>query len=195
MKEKILDEVTFYETILGSNFTPSTSCPPPKPAPPSFPNSPVTAGISPIKASPSVVGASIASSVPSIPASAVGKKLRLTFRLEKHYGNTHTHTTDVRYRVLCICVSIDLAVVHLIRKASCTGYFDGTINAIGFTNQGIPSVASVAPLNTNPMPLAAFNMTQALPTQPLCTGMVAPPGVTGIHTVVPPIGSINTGTY
>ncbi|XP_025153688.1 intersectin-2 isoform X3 [Harpegnathos saltator] len=113
---------------IGSNFTPATGGPPPKPAPPSFPNSPVTAGISPMKIPSSVVGASVASSVSPIPASAVG----------------------------------------------------------------IPTVAPIAPLNTNPMPMTAFNMTQALPSQPLPTGMVAP--MTGIHTVVPPIGSINTGT-
>lgn len=59
---------------------------------------------------------------------------------------------------------------------------------------GMPPVASIAPLNTNPVPIAAFNMAQPLPTQPLCTAMVAP--ITGIpSTIVPSIGSINTGTY
>ncbi|XP_014470507.1 PREDICTED: intersectin-1 isoform X2 [Dinoponera quadriceps] len=60
---------------------------------------------------------------------------------------------------------------------------------------GIPTVASIVPFDTNPMPMTAFNMTQALPTQPLCTAVAS---MTGIHTVVPPppppIGSINTGT-
>ncbi|XP_025267862.1 intersectin-2 isoform X7 [Camponotus floridanus] len=60
---------------------------------------------------------------------------------------------------------------------------------------GIPSVAPIAPLNTNPVPMAAFNMTQPLPTQPLGivnTGMVAP--MPGVSSMVPSIGSINTGT-
>ncbi|GAB1868196.1 Intersectin-1 [Camponotus japonicus] len=60
---------------------------------------------------------------------------------------------------------------------------------------GIPSVASIAPLNTNPVPMAAFNMTQPLPTQPLGivnAGMVAP--MTGVSSMIPSIGSINTGT-
>ncbi|KAK1128818.1 hypothetical protein K0M31_019963 [Melipona bicolor] len=39
-------------TLPGANFSPATSGPPPKPAPPSFPNSPVAAGISPVKAAP-----------------------------------------------------------------------------------------------------------------------------------------------
>lgn len=41
--------------------------------------------------------------------------------------------------------------------------------------------------------MAAFNMAQALPTQPLCAGMVIP--MTGIHTVVSSVGSINTGIH
>ncbi|XP_011861112.1 PREDICTED: intersectin-1 isoform X2 [Vollenhovia emeryi] len=60
---------------------------------------------------------------------------------------------------------------------------------------GIPSVAPIAPLNTTPRPMAAFNMAQPMPTQPLGmvgAGMVAP--MTGIPSMVPPIGSINTGT-
>lgn len=113
--------------LIGSNFAATTSGPPPKPAPPSFPNSPV--GISPIKVPPSVVGTSVVSSIP--PVSGIG----------------------------------------------------------------IPSVASIAPLNTNPVPMAAFNMTQPLPTQPLGivnAGMVAP--MTGVSSMIPSIGSINTGT-
>ncbi|XP_018365606.1 PREDICTED: intersectin-1 isoform X10 [Trachymyrmex cornetzi] len=58
---------------------------------------------------------------------------------------------------------------------------------------GIPSVAPIAPLNTTPVPMAAFNMAQ--PTQPLGmvnAGMVA--SMTGIPSMVPSIGSINTGT-
>ncbi|XP_025267863.1 intersectin-1 isoform X8 [Camponotus floridanus] len=113
--------------LIGSNFAATTSGPPPKPAPPSFPNSPV--GISPIKVPPSVVGTSVVSSIP--PVSGIG----------------------------------------------------------------IPSVAPIAPLNTNPVPMAAFNMTQPLPTQPLGivnTGMVAP--MPGVSSMVPSIGSINTGT-
>ncbi|XP_018398638.1 PREDICTED: intersectin-1 isoform X5 [Cyphomyrmex costatus] len=60
---------------------------------------------------------------------------------------------------------------------------------------GIPSVAPIAPLNTTPVPMAAFNMAQPMPTQPLgmvSAGMVAP--MTGIPSMVPSIGSINTGT-
>jgi len=57
----------------------------------------------------------------------------------------------------------------------------------------MPPVASIAPLNTNPVPMAAFNITQPLPTQPLASAMVAP--ITSIPTIVPSIGSINTGIY
>ncbi|XP_011639535.1 intersectin-1 isoform X5 [Pogonomyrmex barbatus] len=61
---------------------------------------------------------------------------------------------------------------------------------------GIPSVAPIAPLNTTPVPMAAFNMAPPIPTQPLgmvnAGGMVAP--MTGIPSMVPSIGSINTGT-
>ncbi|KAG5347923.1 ITSN2 protein, partial [Acromyrmex charruanus] len=60
---------------------------------------------------------------------------------------------------------------------------------------GIPSVAPIAPLNTTPVPIAAFNMAQPMPTQPLGmvnAGMVA--SMTGIPSMVPSIGSINTGT-
>ncbi|KMQ96409.1 intersectin-2-like isoform x4 protein [Lasius niger] len=108
--------------LIGSNFAATTSGPPPKPAPPSFPNSPV--GISPMKIPPPVIGTSVASSVP--PVSGIG----------------------------------------------------------------IPSVAPVAPLNTNPVPMAAFNMTQ--PLGMVNAGMVAP--MTGVSNMVPSIGSINTGT-
>lgn len=44
--------------------------------------------------------------------------------------------------------------------------------------------------------MAAFNMTQPLPTQSLGmvnAAMIAP--MTGVSSMVPPIGSINTGTY
>jgi hypothetical protein len=44
--------------------------------------------------------------------------------------------------------------------------------------------------------MAAFNMAQPLPAQPLgmvTTGMVAP--ISGIPSMVPSIGSINTGMY
>ncbi|XP_071643999.1 intersectin-1 isoform X4 [Temnothorax longispinosus] len=67
-----------------------------------------------------------------------------------------------------------------------------SISAAGI---GIPSVAPIAPLNTTPIPMAAFNMAQSMPTQPLgmvSAGMVAP--MTGIPSMVPSIGSINTGT-
>ncbi|KYN36796.1 Intersectin-1 [Trachymyrmex septentrionalis] len=60
---------------------------------------------------------------------------------------------------------------------------------------GIPSVAPIAPLNTTPVPMTAFNMAQPMPTQPLGmvnAGMVA--SMTGIPSMVPSIGSINTGT-
>ncbi|XP_070527268.1 intersectin-1 isoform X5 [Cardiocondyla obscurior] len=61
---------------------------------------------------------------------------------------------------------------------------------------GISSVAPIAPLNTTPIPMAAFNMTQPIPTQSLGmvnAGMIAP--ITGIPSMVPSsIGSINTGT-
>lgn len=57
-------------------------------------------------------------------------------------------------------------------------------------------MAPIAPLNTTPILMAAFNMAQPMPTQPLgmvSAGMVAP--MTGIPNMVPPIGSINTGLY
>ncbi|XP_072755931.1 intersectin-1 [Anoplolepis gracilipes] len=70
-----------------------------------------------------------------------------------------------------------------------------SVPSIPVSGIGIPSVASIAPLNTNPVPMAAFNMAQPLPTQPLGmvnAGIVAP--MTGVSSMVPPIGSINTGT-
>ncbi|XP_028046441.1 intersectin-1 isoform X3 [Monomorium pharaonis] len=118
-------------TNIGNNFAPTTGGPPPKPAPPSFPNSPVTVGISPMKVTTSVVGPTVVSSSPSVPASGIG----------------------------------------------------------------ISSVAPIAPLNTTPVPIAAFNMAQPMPTQPLSmvsAGMVAP--MADIPSMVPSIGSINTGT-
>ncbi|XP_018365604.1 PREDICTED: intersectin-1 isoform X8 [Trachymyrmex cornetzi] len=119
---------TAGNTLIGNNFTATTGGgPPPKPAPPSFPNSPT--GISPMKVTTSVVGPAVVSASPSIPAPGIG----------------------------------------------------------------IPSVAPIAPLNTTPVPMAAFNMAQ--PTQPLGmvnAGMVA--SMTGIPSMVPSIGSINTGT-
>ncbi|XP_018398634.1 PREDICTED: intersectin-1 isoform X2 [Cyphomyrmex costatus] len=121
---------TAGSTLIGNNFTATTGGgPPPKPAPPSFPNSPT--GISSMKVTTSVVGSAIVSASPSMPAPGIG----------------------------------------------------------------IPSVAPIAPLNTTPVPMAAFNMAQPMPTQPLgmvSAGMVAP--MTGIPSMVPSIGSINTGT-
>lgn len=57
-------------------------------------------------------------------------------------------------------------------------------------------MAPIAPLNTTPIPMAAFSMAQPMPTQPLgmvSAGIVAP--MSGVPSMVPPIGSINTGTY
>ncbi|XP_032679451.1 intersectin-2 isoform X3 [Odontomachus brunneus] len=67
-----------------------------------------------------------------------------------------------------------------------------SVPSVSASTVGIPTVASIASLNTNPISMTAFNMAQALPTQPLCTGVVAP--MSGTHTVMPTIGSINTGT-
>ncbi|XP_047345597.1 intersectin-1 isoform X12 [Vespa velutina] len=55
-----------------------------------------------------------------------------------------------------------------------------------------PAVAPIAPLNTNPTPIAAFGMGQTMPMQPLCTGMVAP--MTGGSTIIPSIAPMATGT-
>jgi len=58
-------------------------------------------------------------------------------------------------------------------------------------------VAPIAPLNTTPVPIAAFNVAQPMPTQPLgivSAGMQVAP-MTGIPSMVPSIGSINTGMY
>lgn len=55
-------------------------------------------------------------------------------------------------------------------------------------------MAPIAPLNTTPVPMAAFNMAQSMPAQPLGmvgAGMVAP--MPGIPSMVPSIGSMNTG--
>ncbi|XP_035731278.1 intersectin-1-like isoform X3 [Vespa mandarinia] len=57
---------------------------------------------------------------------------------------------------------------------------------------GAPAVAPIAPLNTNPTPIAAFGMGQTMPMQPLCTGMVAP--MTGGSTIIPSIAPMATGT-
>ncbi|XP_047345708.1 intersectin-1 isoform X20 [Vespa velutina] len=60
------------------------------------------------------------------------------------------------------------------------------------TLPGAPAVAPIAPLNTNPTPIAAFGMGQTMPMQPLCTGMVAP--MTGGSTIIPSIAPMATGT-
>ncbi|OAD53884.1 Intersectin-2, partial [Eufriesea mexicana] len=57
---------------------------------------------------------------------------------------------------------------------------------------GIPTVAPIAPLNTNPTPIAAFGMGQTMSMQPLCTGMVAP--MSASSTIVPSVASMPTGT-
>ncbi|XP_014616737.1 PREDICTED: intersectin-1 isoform X1 [Polistes canadensis] len=57
---------------------------------------------------------------------------------------------------------------------------------------GAPAVAPIAPLNTNPTPIAAFGMGQTMPMQPLCTGMVAP--MTGGSTIMSSIPPLATGT-
>ncbi|XP_046814366.1 intersectin-1 isoform X9 [Vespa crabro] len=59
-------------------------------------------------------------------------------------------------------------------------------------SEGAPAVAPIAPLNTNPTPIAAFGMGQTMPMQPLCTGMVAP--MTGGSTIIPSIAPMATGT-
>ena len=68
----------FYKhnyVFLGANFSPATSGPPPKPAPPSFPNSPVAAGISPVKVAPVSSTAVVPPGQPmqSMTTSAMGK--------------------------------------------------------------------------------------------------------------------------
>ncbi|XP_076246231.1 dynamin associated protein 160 isoform X2 [Calliopsis andreniformis] len=55
---------------------------------------------------------------------------------------------------------------------------------------GMPAVAPIAPLNTNPTPIAAFGMGQTMPMQPLCTSMVAP--ITG--SMIPSVAAMPTGT-
>ncbi|XP_043521564.1 intersectin-1 isoform X12 [Frieseomelitta varia] len=125
-------------TLPGANFSPATSGPPPKPAPPSFPNSPVAAGISPIKVAP-------------VSATAVvppGQPMQ-------------SMTTS----------AMDLLDLEF---------------------SGMPAIAPIAPINTTPVPMAAFGMAQTMPMQPLsCTSMVAP--ITG-STMVPSIAPISTGT-
>ncbi|KAG9429821.1 intersectin-1 isoform X8 [Apis mellifera carnica] len=59
------------------------------------------------------------------------------------------------------------------------------------TLPGIPSVAPIAPLNTNPTPIAAFGMGQTMPIQSLCTAMIVP--ITG-GSIVPSVASISSGT-
>lgn len=54
------------------------------------------------------------------------------------------------------------------------------------------SVAPIAPLNTNPTPIAAFGMGQTMQMQPLGATMVAP--ITAGSTIVPSIAPIPTGT-
>ncbi|XP_031369761.1 intersectin-1 isoform X9 [Apis dorsata] len=56
---------------------------------------------------------------------------------------------------------------------------------------GISTVAPIAPLNTNPTPIAAFGMGQTMPIQSLCTAMVVP--ITG-GSIVPSIAPISNGT-
>ncbi|XP_076392418.1 dynamin associated protein 160 isoform X5 [Megachile rotundata] len=115
-------------TNIGANFSPVTSIPPPKPAPPSFPNSPVAAGISPLKAPPATAVAPPVQPIQSMTTSAIG----------------------------------------------------------------MPTVAPIAPLNTNPAPVAAFGMGQAMPMQPLCTGMVAP--ITAGSNMIPSVALMSTET-
>lgn len=57
---------------------------------------------------------------------------------------------------------------------------------------GISTVAPIAPLNTNPTPIAAFGMGQTMPIQSLCTAMVVP--ITG-GSIVPSIAPISNGMY
>lgn len=82
---KIFDNFFFKWNyiFLGANFSPVISGPPPKPAPPSFPNSPVAAGISPVKV-PSVSATTVVPSVQSVQsmnASAIGKTTYVFFIL------------------------------------------------------------------------------------------------------------------
>lgn len=56
---------------------------------------------------------------------------------------------------------------------------------------GIPTVAPIAPLNTNPTPIAAFGMGQTMSMQPLCTGMVAP--ISASSTIVSSVAPMPTG--
>ncbi|CAK9797482.1 ITSN1 [Anthophora plagiata] len=124
-------------TLPGANFSPVITGPTPKPAPPSFPNSPVAAGISPVKVS-------------TVSATAVAPSVQ----------PVQPMTTS----------AIDLLDLEF---------------------SGVPAVASIAPLNTNPTPIAAFGMGQTMPMQPLCTGMVDP--ITA-STMIPSMAPMPTGT-
>ncbi|XP_076164152.1 dynamin associated protein 160 isoform X2 [Ptiloglossa arizonensis] len=114
---------------VGANFSPAISGPPPKPAPRSFPNSPVMAGMSPVKAPP---------------------------------GSVTTVAPPVQ-----------------------------PIQPMTTSAIGMSSVAPIAPLNTNPTPIAAFGMGQTMQMQPLGATMVAP--ITAGSTIVPSIAPIPTG--
>ncbi|XP_029038941.2 intersectin-2 isoform X7 [Osmia bicornis bicornis] len=59
------------------------------------------------------------------------------------------------------------------------------IDLLDFELSGMPTVAPIAPLNTNPTPVAAFGMGQTMQMQPLATGMVAPITSTMIPSVAP----------
>nr|XP_031841629.1 intersectin-1 isoform X3 [Nomia melanderi] len=65
------------------------------------------------------------------------------------------------------------------------------MDLLDFDLPGMSAIAPIAPLNTNPTPIAAFGMGQALPMQPLCTAMTAP---IGGSTIVPSVAAIPTGT-
>ncbi|KAK2582098.1 hypothetical protein KPH14_002798 [Odynerus spinipes] len=129
-------------TLPGPNFATTTNVPPPKPAPPSFPNSPVAATMSPAKVLPTAAAPIVPPVQPTPPIQPM--------------------TTS----------AMDLLDLDL--------------------SAGVPAVAPIAPLNTNPTPIAAFGMGQTMPMQPLCTGMVAP--MTGGSTIAPPIPPMATGT-
>ncbi|CAK9815717.1 ITSN1 [Anthophora quadrimaculata] len=120
-------------TLPGANFSPVITGPTPKPAPPSFPNSPVATGIS-----------------PTVSATAVAPSIQ----------PVQPMTTS----------AMDLLDLEF---------------------SGMPAVAPIAPLNTNPTPIAAFGMGQTMPMQPLCTGMVAP--ITA-STMIPSMAPMPTGT-
>ncbi|XP_076663199.1 dynamin associated protein 160 isoform X5 [Andrena cerasifolii] len=56
---------------------------------------------------------------------------------------------------------------------------------------GMSAVAPIAPINTNPTPIAAFGMGQTMPMQPLCTSMGAP--ITGVSTMAASVAPTGTG--